>query len=154
VTVIICILVVLIDQLSKSFFSHSLTLNQSIPLIKNLFHLTLVYNTGIAFGVLKGSYNLILVITIIGLALIIYSLKKDFLGDKHCLAKNELTIRKIAVGFILGGAIGNMIDRVLLGHVIDFLDFRIWPVFNLADSFITIGAVILFWKLFVAKRKA
>ncbi|MDD5617579.1 MAG: signal peptidase II [Candidatus Omnitrophica bacterium] len=151
--VIIAILVVLVDQLSKFFFLNNISLNQSIPVIKNLFHFTLVYNTGIAFGILKGSSNLILIVTVAGLALIGYSLKKDFLGDKHSLAKKELLIRKIAIGFILGGAIGNMIDRLRFGYVIDFIDLRVWPVFNLADSFITIGAVILFWKLFINSVK-
>ncbi len=112
-----------------------------------------MYNTGIAFGILKGSANLILIVTIIGLALISYSLKKDFLKDRHSLTAKELFIGRIAIGFVLGGAIGNMIDRLRLGYVIDFIDFRIWPVFNLADSFITIGAIILFWKLFIYNTK-
>ncbi|MDD5292207.1 MAG: signal peptidase II [Candidatus Omnitrophica bacterium] len=152
--IIVCILVIAVDQLSKSFFSNTLTLNQSIPIIKNFFHFSLVHNTGIAFGILKNSSNLIMAVTAAGLVLIGYSLKKDFLGDKHSLAPRELIIRKISIGFILGGAIGNMIDRLRLGYVVDFIDFRVWPVFNFADSFITIGAVILFWKLFIHSRKS
>ena len=112
-----------------------------------------MHNTGIAFGILKGSSNIILAVTVIGLALIVYSLRKDFLNGKDCLGVRELLVRKITIGFILGGAIGNMIDRVRFGYVIDFIDFRIWPVFNLADSFITIGAVVLFWKLLVTGKK-
>jgi len=94
-----------------------------------------------------------MLVTAAGLILIGYSLKKDFLVEKHYLPIRELIVRKIAIGFILGGAIGNMIDRLRLGYVVDFIDFRVWPVFNLADSFITIGAVILFWKLFVHNKR-
>ena len=151
--VLICILVTVIDQLSKFFLSNNLAINKSVPVIKNFFHLTLIHNTGIAFGVLKGSSNVILIVTLIGLVLIIYSLKKDFLVDKNLLSQKFLLVRKIAIGFIVGGAIGNMIDRIFFGYVIDFLDFRVWPVFNLADSFITIGAVILFWNLFIPSKK-
>ncbi|MBL7130698.1 MAG: signal peptidase II [Candidatus Omnitrophica bacterium] len=150
--VLIGILVVVFDQLSKILFSHILPLDKTIPVIKNFFHLTLIHNTGIAFGVLKGSSKTILIVTIIGLGLIIYSLKKDFLTFKHSLSPKTLFIRKMAIGFIIGGAVGNMIDRLRLGYVVDFLDFRIWPVFNLADSFITIGAVILFWNLFICDK--
>lgn len=152
--VLIGILVVIADQLSKLFLSRVLLLNESIPIIKNIFHLTLIHNTGIAFGVLKGNSKIILVVTIIGLGLIVYSLKKDLLASKHSLNPKALFIKKLSIGFIFGGAVGNMIDRLRLGYVIDFLDFRIWPVFNLADSFITIGAVILFWNLFFSDKLA
>lgn len=152
VIVPICIFVIIIDQLSKILFSKILALDKSVPIVNNFFHLTLIHNTGIAFGVLKNSSKVILVVTIIGIVLIIYSLKNDFLAYKYCLSRRALIIRKIAIGFILGGAIGNMIDRIRLGYVVDFLDFRIWPVFNFADSFITIGALILFWNLFITKK--
>lgn len=152
--VLVCMLVVITDQLSKLIFSGILPLNSTIPLIKNFFHLTLVYNTGIAFGMLKGNSRPILIITIIGLALIIYSMKKDLLENSASLSKRKLWLLKIAIGFILGGAIGNMIDRIRFGYVIDFLDFRVWPVFNFADSFITIGAVVLFWILFMPVKKS
>jgi signal peptidase II len=152
VIIIICILVVVFDQLSKSFFSQNLTLSQSVPIIKNIFHFTLVHNTGIAFGILQGSLNVILVVTAVGVVLMTYSLRKDFLKQDKSFGYRELLIRRIAIGFILGGALGNMIDRLRLGYVIDFIDFRVWPVFNLADSFITVGAVILSWKLFIRPK--
>ncbi|MFC1646310.1 signal peptidase II [Candidatus Omnitrophota bacterium] len=154
VIVPIGILVVVLDQLSKLIFSRILPFNYSIPVIENIFHLTLIHNTGIAFGALRGNSKTILIVTLIGLGLIVYSLRKDLLNLKYSLSPNTLFIRKLAIGFIIGGAIGNMIDRIRLGYVIDFLDFRIWPVFNLADSFITIGAVILFWNLFISDKLA
>ncbi len=151
--VLIGILVVICDQSSKFAFSHILRFNESIPVIRNLFHLTLIQNTGIAFGMLRGNSRTILIITIVGLGLVIYSLRRDIFNFKT-LSPKTLFIRKMSVGFIVGGAIGNMIDRLRLGYVIDFLDFQIWPVFNFADSFITIGAVILFWNLFISDKIA
>ncbi|MFH1621925.1 MAG: signal peptidase II [Candidatus Omnitrophota bacterium] len=144
------ILVFVFDQLSKIILSKTLSLNQSLPVIKNFFHLTLIHNTGIAFGILKDSSKTILIVTIVGLGLIMYSVKKDLLGLESFNNAKSLFLKKIAIGFIVGGALGNMLDRLRLGYVVDFLDFRIWPVFNLADSFITIGAVILFWYLFIS----
>ena len=69
------VLVIIVDQLSKFILSHYLTFNRSVPIIKNCFHLTLVHNTGIAFGMLKGNSNLIVLITVVGLALIVWLLK-------------------------------------------------------------------------------
>lgn len=149
VILLVCIFVIVIDQFSKILFSIILPLNKSIPVIGNFFHLTLIHNTGIAFGILKDSSRVILIVTIVGLALISYSLKKDLLNYRYSIGEKAFLIRRIAIGFIIGGAIGNMIDRIHLGYVIDFLDFRVWPVFNFADSFITIGAVLLFFNLFI-----
>lgn len=153
--VIVTILVILLDQLSKVLFSRILTPNQTIPVIKNLFHFTLVHNTGIAFGMLKGGFKIILIFTVMGLVLIIYSLRKEFLSGSYSLnARRISSIDKLAFGFIIGGAIANMIDRLRLGYVVDFLDFRIWPVFNLADSCISIGAIILLWKLVLPSKRS
>ncbi|MFC1754336.1 signal peptidase II [Thermoproteota archaeon] len=151
--VIVVILIVALDQLSKIFISNTLTLNQSFPVIRDFFHVTLVHNTGIAFGMLKGNSTIILIVTIVGLAIIAYSLRKDLLAN-HCLSdwKKIPAIDKLAMSLILGGAIANMIDRIRLGYVVDFLDFRIWPVFNIADSCITIGAFILIWKLIIPSK--
>lgn len=148
----IAILVVVFDQVSKLLLSRNLPLNSSIPVIKDFFHLTLVHNTGIAFGALKDNSRIILLVTVVGVGLIIYSMKKDLFTPKLTLNSKTLLIRKLSIGFILGGAVGNMIDRLRFGYVVDFLDFRIWPVFNLADSCITIGAVILFWNLFISQK--
>jgi len=143
---LVTVLVIIFDQLSKFILSNYLTLYKSVPVIKNIFHLTLVHNTGIAFGMFKGNSGIILLVTILGLIIIIYYLKKDFFSNSH--HARIPFFDKLSVGFILGGAIANMVDRIRLGYVIDFLDFRVWPVFNLADSCITIGAVILIFKTF------
>ena len=148
---LITILVILVDQFFKIVLSSSLALNESVPVIKNLFHLTLVHNTGIAFGLFKGSSSIILVVTILGLVLIAYHFKRNFFISSTLEFKATF-LEKLAVGFVLGGAVGNMIDRFRLGYVIDFLDFRIWPVFNMADSCITIGATILLIKTFIPAK--
>ena len=137
---IITTTVVLADRATKVFFSDLLNLGESIPIIHNILHFTLVHNTGIAFGLFKdhGIVFIIIPITLIGLLVFnIYFNHHD----------QDLTLSYIiAFALILGGAIGNLIDRIFIGHVIDFIDFRIWPVFNLADSAITVGAGLLMWK--------
>lgn len=149
--VVVGVLVIVVDQLSKFILSHYLTLGRSIPIIRNCFHLTLVHNTGIAFGMLKGNSSFILFVTLVGLVLVGWLLKKEFVRSR--ITQQSIPfLEKVAVGFIFGGALANMIDRLRLGYVIDFLDFRIWPVFNVADSCITVGALILLFKVFVPSR--
>lgn len=145
--VVVAVLVIIVDQLSKFILSHYLSLHRSVPIIKHSFHLTLVHNTGIAFGMLKGNSNFILLVTVVGLMLIVWHLKKEF-ADSLTKQQGVALCEMIAVGLILGGALANMIDRLRLGYVVDFLDFRIWPVFNVADSCITVGALILLFKVF------
>lgn len=137
ISLLISVLIVSLDQISKYFISRAVSPGESIPLIKNIFHITLVYNTGIAFGMFKNQTAFFIIISLIAVALILHNIfsqksKKDF---------NKMEF--FALALILGGAIGNMIDRIIFGYVIDFLDFRIWPVFNIADSAITIGVALL-----------
>ncbi|OGX23184.1 MAG: signal peptidase II [Omnitrophica WOR_2 bacterium RIFCSPHIGHO2_02_FULL_45_21] len=139
--------VFLFDQLAKQYISKNLSLGRSIPVIKNVFHLTLVHNTGVAFGLFKNRQVLFIIITSI---VILYIALALFLNRKQ----NSLSSR-IAFGLILGGACGNLFDRLKLGFIIDFFDFRIWPVFNIADSAITLGVALLAIEaLFAKKRKA
>ncbi len=114
----------------------------SAPVIKNVFHITLVHNTGAAFGIFKSYPHLFIIIAFFAAGFIIYYLKKV-----RAISISE----KTAFCFITGGILGNLIDRIRFGYVIDFIDFRIWPVFNIADSFITVGAIILLWTI-VKKR--
>ena len=137
--------VVVIDRLTKHFFCSNLSRGQSIKIIPGIFHLTLVFNTGSAFGLFKEG-NLFFIITsilVITLIIFIYCLRRCHYKDMVVIA---------AFGLISGGAIGNLIDRVLFGYVIDFLDFRVWPVFNIADSAITAGAVLLAVKILFNKK--
>jgi signal peptidase II len=133
-------MVVLTDRVTKSFFSKVLYEGETIPVFKNVFHFTLVHNTGMAFGLFKDHGVVFIIIPIIAIALLVYNI--------YYYQENENLSRSYIVAFalILGGAIGNLIDRIHIGHVIDFLDFRIFPVFNIADSAITIGATIILIK--------
>lgn len=135
----------IVDQVSKylvsDFFSRT---PESIPLIQGIFHLTYVKNTGIAFGMFRDHpYALLAVIITSLLFITIYAIKTH---------EGRLYFY-LSYGFILGGAFGNIIDRIRLGFVVDFLDFRIWPVFNLADTFISIGVGLIILEMFFSKKK-
>lgn len=124
-------LLLALDQLTKlavRTFFHS---SSSLQIIPNLFYLTYSQNTGALFGSFKGGNELLIWIALMAIGLILYLW--DQFPKESCSA--------IFLTFILAGSLGNLIDRVFLGYVTDFLDFRIWPVFNLADSLVTIGIV-------------
>lgn len=142
---IIVLSILSLDQLSKFLSTKYLLLHQSIPIIKGVFHLTLIHNRGAAFGMLKDQVYLFILTAVICVVLIPLYLNRQRL--------KSLSLYNISLGFILAGALGNLIDRLFFGYVIDFLDFRIWPVFNVADSAITIGAILLGWSILV-KRDA
>lgn len=139
VAVVIVAIVVSIDQLTKFFISKLISSTGSLPILKNVFYLTLVHNTGTAFGLFKNQTYFFIIISLV-IILVIFLLIKKTKGN---------LILKIALSLIIGGAFSNLIDRIRLGYVIDFLDFRIWPVFNIADSCITVGAFLLAWRLIV-----
>ena len=136
-------LVVIVDRLTKYILFRNLSEGESVRLIPGLFHITLVLNSGAAFGLFKGRS---LFFTVSSALVMIFICVYIWRGG----CKDLLTLT--ALGLILGGAAGNLIDRVLFGYVIDFLDFRIWPVFNIADASITIGAFILAIRLIFEKR--
>ena len=140
--------VVFLDRLTKMFCSGILNLGESLPVLRNIFHITLVHNTGIAFGLFRNQGIVFIIIPIIAVVLLIYNIKYYKSNDEHL---SRLYIR--AFSLILGGAIGNLIDRIYYGYVIDFIDLRVWPVFNLADSAITIGALIIAVKFIPVKKQ-
>lgn len=129
------LLIYLLDQLTKFLAVNLLTQGESIQLIKHCLHITLTYNTGAAFGMFRSHPNLFAIIAVISVFFICI-----FLLLKH---KDLRFLEKLALCFILSGALGNLTDRLRFGNVIDFIDFRVWPVFNAADSFITVGVGIL-----------
>ena len=131
-----------LDRLTKLLVTKSLSLNQSVPVIKGVFHITLIHNRGAAFGILKNQVPFLILTSAIAIILIYLNLKDN----------RGKIIYAVSLSFILAGALGNLIDRLFLGYVIDFLDFRIWPVFNIADSAITIGAVLLGWYILFNKN--
>lgn len=141
--VLITSLVIVIDRITKFLIFNNFFEGQSVEVIPKIFHITMVLNTGTAFGLLKDRNQFFIVASFIVIALIVMYV----LVGKH----RDLVFLS-ALGLILGGAIGNLIDRLTFGYIIDFLDFRIWPVFNIADSSITVGAGILVLKLLFSKR--
>ncbi len=132
---IIALSVIILDQFTKLLVVRELLLNQSVPLIKGIFHITLVHNRGAAFGILKNQVPLFIFVSVVAIILIYFALR-----DRQ---RKGHFFYNLSLAFILAGALGNLIDRLRFGYVIDFLDLRVWPVFNVADSAITIGAVFL-----------
>lgn len=126
--------VFLLDRLTKIIILNYLSQGHSIALIQNIFHFTLVLNKAAAFGLFGHNRIIFAAVAIVAIAaIVIYIFKRK--GANSILAS--------ALGLILGGAAGNLFDRIRFGCVIDFIDLRVWPVFNIADSCITIGALIL-----------
>ena len=135
-------MVVLLDQAAKALVLTRLPLHNSIAVIPGLFNLTHVHNPGGAFGFLAGNggvwrHWLFLGAALVALILIVYFY--------YHTPRNKVWLR-LALGMIFGGAVGNLIDRLRFGEVVDFLDFYIghlhWPAFNIADSGVTVGVVI------------
>jgi signal peptidase II len=133
--------IVFVDRVTKIFFSDLLSHGESLPVIRNVFHMTLVHNTGIAFGLFKDQGIVFIIIPLIAVFLLIFNIY-SYKSHRQDFSLSYI----VALSLILGGAIGNLIDRVSFGYVIDFIDFRVWPVFNVADSAITIGALIILIK--------
>lgn len=136
--IFLTLIFIFIDQLSKGLVNLYMYLNQSINIIPNFFNLTYVRNIGAAFSILPGSRWLFVILSIIALN-IIYIF---FINNK------KLNTKEIIIFSLLqGGIIGNLIDRILYGYVIDFLDFNIFgldfAIFNLADIFIVISIILL-----------
>lgn len=136
--IIISFFCMLLDQISKVIITNFLDVNSSIDIINNFFNLTLVHNDGAAWSILSGNRLLLIFISLIALVLIYYIFIKN---------KNLKKLDIITYGMLIGGIIGNLFDRVFYGYVIDFLDFKIfnynYPVFNIADCFIVISAILL-----------
>jgi signal peptidase II len=143
--------IVIADQVTKFIVDQAMPLHHSIAVIDGFFNLTYIRNTGAAFGIFAGSaaafrLPFLVLFSVLAIGFIVMMLRR--------LPENETGLIT-ALAFILGGAIGNLIDRVAYGEVIDFLDFYWagyhWPAFNLADSFITIGVLITVYYLIKAK---
>lgn len=146
--IVLILILVGADQLSKYLIDTTMFEGETLPFITDFFHITYVKNRGIAFGMFQGKLDIIGIATIIAIVAIACYLYKE---------RNKLSIvEKMGFIYILAGAIGNMIDRVFRGFVIDMVDFRgIWAyVFNLADVWINIGVIfILIDQLFLKKRR-
>jgi signal peptidase II len=146
--IILVVLILLADRVSKSAIASQFDLGQPAPVVDGVFNITYVQNTGVAFGILSSFSSpvkvlfLCLVAAIAAIVVIIYSLRND--------ARNRLL--QGALALVLAGALGNLYDRMRYGYVIDFLEFHArgyyWPSFNVADTSISIGVVLLAWEMF------
>jgi len=139
---IIVFVILSLDQITKALVSLKLELNETFPLIKGVVGITLVHNRGAAFGLFRGQAHLFILTSLAAIVLIYFLLKKNRHDNYYIFP----------LSLILAGAIGNLIDRLRFGYVIDFLNFYIWPVFNLADSAITLGGLFLAWAIFKGRK--
>lgn len=140
----LALIIIAADQASKWLVRMWLAPGQSLPILRSILHLTYVQNTGAAFGLFRG-YATVFVLLSVAVAGWIVT---ELLAQRDA---GRLTV--FSLSLVLGGAIGNVIDRVRFGYVVDFIDLRVWPVFNIADSAITVGVTLLLWQSFVGKRR-
>ena len=141
------ILLVGLDQIIKILVDKYMLFGDTIPLVRDFFHITYVQNRGIAFGIFQGKVDVISIATVMVIVgIIIYFFKT---------VKKSDFFERIAYIFIISGALGNMIDRITRGFVVDMLDFRgIWSfVFNIADVYINLGVIFLLLDLLLKRRK-
>lgn len=136
--------VVILDQFSKYIVVENMALGESIPIIEEVFHLTYILNPGAAFGMFAHNRLFFIAIAVVVIGIISWA-RREILASPWEV--------KAGCGLFLGGAIGNLIDRARQGLVIDFFDFRIWPVFNIADIAICIGVGLIIWNLLKTELK-
>lgn len=130
------------DQLTKHIVTGHLALDDGIHVI-GPFWIHHVQNSGIAFGLFASATSVVIVLTGIAVAWMLLFFARS--GARH-------PVLPVALGLVIGGSVSNLVDRVRLGYVTDFIDLRYWPAFNLADSFIVVGVVILLTTLLAAER--
>jgi len=131
------------DLLIKLIVSSRLSPAQSIPLIKGILNLTYVRNTGVAFGLFPGQRAPLILIGIAVCAIVLYFYAKAGKADP---------LLNIFLAVILGGSLGNLFDRVAFGYVVDYIDFRVFPVFNFADIAINLGVLFIILHLFLKRE--
>ena len=131
------ILIIIMDQGFKKIANANLDLNQSVPLIEGMINLSLTYNYGAAFSILQNKQLVLIPITLTISAVIIFLMIKS--------RKNGHWTLMLSFAMILGGGIGNLIDRIAIGYVIDYLEFKFFrfPVFNFADMAVVGGSILL-----------
>jgi len=134
--------VLAVDLATKNIVAASLLPGESVAVVKGFFYLTHVRNTGAAFGLLQGRTLILATLTVVVLAV----------GALYVAREGGTDLSLLALGAVAGGAAGNLVDRFGRGFVVDFLDFRIWPVFNVADAALVVGTLV--FGLEVVRRSA
>lgn len=136
--------VFLLDQVTKYAVVSSMHLNESIPIVKHIFHLTYILNPGAAFGMMEHSRLFFITMACVVLA--------AFYVWRRVILREPLW-GQYGIALFAGGALGNMLDRIRQGEVIDFLDFRVWPIFNVADIAICVGVGLVIWTMLQTEKK-
>jgi signal peptidase II len=131
------------DQLTKHIVASQLSLDESVHVL-GPFSIHHVQNSGIAFGLFASATPLVTALTALAVGWMLVFFARS--GARH-------PVLPVALGLLIGGSMSNLVDRIRLGHVTDFLDLRWWPAFNLADTFIVVGVAILFAALTVRERR-
>jgi signal peptidase II len=128
--------VFLLDRLSKIFILSHYQEGGGFPVWQNVFHITRVNNTGAAFGFLRGHTPFLSLVSVFCVLILLWIL----------FFKKQTLSNRAGWSLVVGGALGNLYDRFFYGYVVDFLDFRVWPVFNLADTAICVGVLVVAFK--------
>jgi len=134
----IAMIVIIIDQWSKYYVKTHMLPGMSIPVLDNIFHITYVLNAGAAFGILENQQMFFVIIAVVMLGVTLYFFRQIPVSFR---------LMRLGLSLLAGGAVGNVIDRVQTGYVVDFFDFRIWPVFNVADIAIVTGVACIIYTL-------
>ncbi|GIU95091.1 MAG: hypothetical protein KatS3mg012_1548 [Gaiellaceae bacterium] len=130
------------DQLTKTIIARTLDLGESVTLVGPI-AIHHVQNSGIAFGLFASRTSFVIGITVLAVLGMLWFFARS--GRRHPLLP-------VALGLVLGGSLANLVDRIRLGHVTDFLDISVWPAFNLADTFIVVGVALVFGALVLSDR--
>lgn len=142
---LLVIAIIIIDQLAKYYVQTNMSLGNSIPVIDKVFHITYILNPGAAFGILENQTAFFIAVALVMFAAVFYYYPR---------IPAQFFLLRLGIGLMIGGAIGNLIDRIKSGSVVDFFDFRIWPVFNIADIAIVTGvSCIIFHILYLANKE-
>lgn len=145
---VMAIIILLLDQLTKWFVVTNMYLHEQIPIIDNVLYFTSHRNKGAAFGILQGQIWLFVIVTIIVVGFVIYYIQKH--------AKDSILLGT-SLGLVLGGAIGNFLDRIFRGEVVDFIDVYIFTydfaIFNVADMALVVGVGLLMLQIFLEERR-
>ena len=141
------LLVILVDQISKIWIGANLAVGQSLFDV-GFFRIVHVQNTGAAFGIFQDHTFTLIIVDFIGIAVILFLV--FFLRSRWSFLDKLLVMS--AIGMIIGGTIGNLIDRLRVGYVTDFIDFKVWPVWNVADMATVVGVIIIAYCLIFLYR--
>lgn len=132
------VIVIVIDQISKYYIQSQMSLGKSIAVIPNVFHITYILNPGAAFGMFEHKVGFFIAVALGMVGGIIFLYPRIVRMPR---------LFRVGTGLLAGGALGNVIDRLRLGYVVDFFDFRKWPVFNIADMAIVVGVTFIIYTL-------